>query len=104
MAMDLRYCISAKFRQASWFRKNWVSEYHVELAMRYQNPSICYQRFREDEGRSGGKYKSNTHCSLQYASASTGSVIQSVMELVSKWPTVPPVSFVNSFHDNDLDD
>ncbi len=38
----------------------------------------------------------------QYASASTGSVIQSVMEIISKWPTVPPVSFVNSFHDNDL--
>jgi len=24
------------------------------------------------------------------------------MELVSKWPTIPPISFVNSFHDNEL--
>jgi ferrochelatase len=38
----------------------------------------------------------------QYASASTGSVMQSVMEIISKWPTIPPVSFVSSFHDNDL--
>jgi ferrochelatase len=28
--------------------------------------------------------------------------MQLVMELVSKWPTVPPISFVNSFHDNEL--
>lgn len=74
--------------------------YHVELAMRYQNPSIDVAL---------AKMKAAQVDSIrvlplfpQYASASSGSVIQKVMEIVGKWPTIPPVSFVNSFHDNKL--
>ncbi|MDO8992941.1 MAG: ferrochelatase, partial [Daejeonella sp.] len=37
-----------------------------------------------------------------YASASTGSVLEKVMELVRKWQTIPNISFINSFHDNEL--
>src|SRR3546814_6180431 len=36
----------------------------------------------------------------QYASASTGSVHQKVMEILSKWQVIPQVSFANSFHDH----
>ena len=74
--------------------------YQVELAMRYQNPTIESALSR---------LKSALVDSIQviamfpqYASASTGSVYDKVMELVRKWPTIPSLSFVNSFHDNEL--
>jgi len=74
-------------------------DYVVELAMRYQNPSI-------ESALAALKKKQVENIRVvplfpQYASASTGSVIQKVMELVSKWQTIPAISFVNSFHDND---
>lgn len=84
--------------QAQLLQEKLGEDYHVELAMRYQNPSI---------GQALSKLKAGLVESIkviplfpQYASASTGSVMQLVMELVSKWQTIPPISFVNSFHDN----
>jgi len=86
--------------QAALLQDQLGPDYQVELAMRYQNPSIAAAL---------EKMKANLVEDIrvipmfpQYASASTGSVIQSVMEILSKWPTVPPVSFVNSFHNNEL--
>jgi len=86
--------------QASLLQEKLGDDYHVELAMRYQNPSISSAL----ANLKAGLVESIQVIPMfpQYASASTGSVIQLVMELVSKWPTVPPVSFVNSFHDNEL--
>jgi ferrochelatase len=74
-------------------------EYIVELAMRYQNPSIesALNRLKAalvDDIQVIALFP-------QYASASTGSVYDKVMELLLKWPTKPTVSFVNSFHDNE---
>ncbi|GAA4097189.1 ferrochelatase [Mucilaginibacter panaciglaebae] len=75
-------------------------DYQVELAMRYQSPSIeaALQRM-----------KTNLVSDIkviplfpQYASASTGSVQEKVMDLVKTWQTIPNISFVNSFHDDDL--
>jgi ferrochelatase len=74
--------------------------YQVELAMRYQKPSI-------EEALN--RLKTSLVESIQvialfpqYASASTGSVYDKVMELVKQWQTIPTFSFVNSFHDNEL--
>ncbi|HVW97104.1 MAG TPA: ferrochelatase [Mucilaginibacter sp.] len=74
--------------------------YQVELAMRYQSPSI---------GSALDKLKSALVESIQiitlfpqYASASTGSVYDKVMEIIRHWPTIPSISFINSFHDNEL--
>ena len=76
------------------------SEYMVELAMRYQNPSIesALSKLKE------ANLDSLKVIALfpQYASASSGSVYQKVMEIVATWLTIPPVSFVNSFHNNAL--
>ena len=76
------------------------NEYHVELAMRYQNPSIASAL---------AKLKPMNLESIriiplfpQYASASTGSVIDKVMELMRKWHTFPEISIVNDFYDNGL--
>lgn len=84
--------------QAKLLQEKLGDSYQVELAMRYQSPSIADAL---------EKLKANLVESIkiiplfpQYASASSGSVMQLVMELVSKWPTIPPLSFVNSFHNN----
>ncbi|MBB2151853.1 ferrochelatase [Pedobacter gandavensis] len=86
--------------QAAMVQEKLGDEYQVELAMRYQNPSIASGLDR----LKAGLVESIQVIPLfpQYASASTGSVIQKVMELVGKWQTVPPISFINSFHDNEL--
>lgn len=86
--------------QAALVQEQLGDEYQVELAMRYQNPSISSALDR----MKAGLVESIRVIPLfpQYASASTGSVIQLVMEQLSKWPTIPPVDFVSSFHDNEL--
>ncbi len=86
--------------QAKLLQDKLGDDYQVELAMRYQSPSIAnaLQRLKDNLVESIRVIPMFP----QYASASTGSVMQLVMELVSKWPTIPPISFVNSFHDNQL--
>lgn len=74
--------------------------YQVELAMRYQSPSIAsaLQRLKD------ALIYDIVVIPLfpQYASASTGSVYDKVMELVKQWPTKPTIRFINSFHDDEL--
>lgn len=86
--------------QAKMLQERLGDDYHVELAMRYQSPSIASAL----ANLKAGLVESIQVIPMfpQYASASSGSVMQLVMELVSKWQTVPPISFVNSFHDNEL--
>ncbi|PRY54553.1 ferrochelatase [Arcticibacter pallidicorallinus] len=74
--------------------------YQVELGMRYQNPSIESALNKLKEG--GVKNIRVIALFPQYASATTGSVHQKVMEIVSKWQAIPDISFINSFH-NDPD-
>lgn len=86
--------------QTALVQEQLGDEYQVELAMRYQNPSIpeALERLKANHVESIRVIP----LFPQYASASTGSVIQLVMEQLSKWPTIPDVSIVSSFHDNDL--
>jgi ferrochelatase len=74
------------------------SDYHVEFAMRYQSPSLdtVLERFRKPV------YRKIRVIPLfpQYASATTGSVHERVMEIVSRWEIVPEIEFVNSFCDD----
>lgn len=86
--------------QAALVQEKLGDGYQVELAMRYQNPSISSAL----EKMKAALVESIQVIPLfpQYASASSGSVIQNVMEEVGKWQTIPPVSFVSSFHDNEL--
>lgn len=75
-------------------------EYQVELAMRYQSPSIdsALKKLKDAQVSNIRVIPMFPH----YASASTGSVLEKVMKLVRKWQTIPNISFVNSFHDNEL--
>lgn len=85
--------------QATMLQEKLGNNYQVELAMRYQKPSIesALDRLK------AGLVESIKVIPLfpQYASASTGSVIQLVMELVGKWQTIPHLSFINSFCDDE---
>lgn len=74
-------------------------EYHVELAMRYQNPSI-ESALKNMEGMLLESIKV-VPLFPQYASATTGSVIEKVMEIMRKWQYFPSVSFVNSYCENE---
>ena len=69
------------------------SGFKVVLGMRYQKPSI--------ESALEQLHSASRIIVIplfpQYASASTGSVHQKVMELVGKWPTIPDISFVSNF-------
>ncbi|CAD5270245.1 MULTISPECIES: ferrochelatase [unclassified Imperialibacter] len=81
-------------------QKELTNDYVVALAMRYQNPSIA----------SGLEELKKAHVSEiivvplfpQYASASTGSVADKVMELVRKWQIIPNIRFINQFADDPL--
>jgi ferrochelatase len=68
--------------------------------MRYQSPSIesALNKLKDAQVSSIRVIPMFPH----YASASTGSVLEKVMELVRKWQTIPNISFINSFHDNEL--
>lgn len=74
-------------------------EYHVELAMRYQNPSIeaALQKLE------GMMLDSLRVIPLfpQYASATTGSIIDRVMEIMRKWQYFPSLSFVSNYCDDE---
>ena len=70
-------------------------EYVVEYAMRYQSPSI-------ESGLNLLKEKnvSSIHGGPlfpQYASATTGSVIDKVMEIVKDWQVIPEIKFTSQF-------
>lgn len=83
-------------RAALMLQESLGDEYLVSMGMRYQNPSIASAL----EKLKAANVDSIKVLALfpQYASATTGSVHQLVMEIVSKWQTIPNISFVNSFY------
>ncbi len=74
-----------------------TEDYHVELAMRYQNPSIA----------SGIKKLMDAKVTdlvvlplfPHYASASTGSVQEEVMKVLSTYWTIPKLTMIDHFYD-----
>jgi ferrochelatase len=74
-------------------------DFDVELAMRYRNPSM------DDVLKRMGKKDYNKIIILplfpQYASATTGSVIDKAMKIISEWWIIPEVKFINQFYDKE---
>lgn len=73
-------------------------QYEIELAMRYQNPSITSAldkllRKKVSEIIVFPMFP-------QYASATTGSIHDEVMRLLRKKDTIPNIKFINSYYDN----
>lgn len=75
-------------------------EYIVTLGMRYQNPSIASAL--EVLKRENVSEIVVVPLFPQYASATTGSVAEKVMELVKPWQVIPAIRFVNQFPDHPL--
>ncbi|MBK9459264.1 MAG: ferrochelatase [Sphingobacteriales bacterium] len=75
------------------------TQYVVELAMRYQSPSIeeALEKLRKQNPQRYIIVPMFPH----YASSSTGTAHQKVMDIMSQWQTVPPVTFINSYHNNE---
>ena len=73
--------------------------FKVELAMRYQSPSMdaVLERMKKDN------YKRIIVLPLfpQYASASTGSAIDKTLKIISKWWVIPELSIINQFYDDE---
>lgn len=86
-------------RVKSMLQDKLPDNYFVELGMRYQNPSIdvALNKLRDQKVDRIVVFPMFP----QYASASTGSALQEVMDVVSKWLTIPAVSFISSYHDDD---
>ena len=80
-------------------QKKLGAEYAVTLAMRYQSPSI-EKGLMELMSQNVDSIKV-IPLFPQYASATTGSVIDKVMELTRKWQIIPKIDFVSQFHTND---
>lgn len=85
--------------QRELLQKELGDDYHVELAMRYQNPSIASALKKMERMR----FESIRIIPLfpQYASATTGSVIDKVMEQMRTWQYFPQVTFVSNYCDDE---
>lgn len=79
-------------------QKQLGENHHVVLGMRYQSPSI---KSALEELK-----KARVHEIIvlplfpQYASATTGSVFEKVMEHIKTWNVIPKLTFVDSFYDH----
>ncbi|MEJ2613455.1 MAG: ferrochelatase [Ignavibacteriaceae bacterium] len=73
--------------------------FKVELAMRYQNPSMdsVLAKMKTDN------YKKIIIIPLfpQYASASTGSAIDKALKIIRKWWVIPELNIVSQFYDDE---
>lgn len=83
---------------ANKLQKEVGENYHVELAMRYQKPSIAsaLENLRKLS-------PSKIHVFPlypQYASSSTGSSIEEVFEQIKGWEVIPSLNIVSKFYDH----
>ena len=75
-------------------------DYLVDYAMRYQEPSLPSVLKKMQDAR-----VSSIHVIPlfpQYASATTGSVIDRVMEIVRDWQIIPEIKFTSQFLEHEL--
>lgn len=80
--------------------KKLSEDYSVKFAMRYQSPSLTsvLKEFQEEE-------IATLHVIPlfpQYASATTGSVIDRVMEITKGWQIIPEIKFTSQFLEEEL--
>jgi protoporphyrin/coproporphyrin ferrochelatase len=81
-------------------QKTLGENYHVVLGMRYQNPSI-HHALKEFKDK-GFEKIIVVPLYPQYASASTGSTIEKVMDEMKSWEVVPTVKIISQFFEHPL--
>jgi protoporphyrin/coproporphyrin ferrochelatase len=75
-------------------------EYVVKLGMRYQSPGIAHAL--NELSRHPLRSLIILPLFPQYASATTGSVHQKVMEIILQWTNIPEIKFINTYFDHPL--
>lgn len=75
-------------------------EYKVVYAMRYQSPSV--QAGLDALNEENVERIHVIPLFPQYASATTGSVIDKVMEITKQWQIIPEIKFTSQFLENEL--
>lgn len=85
-------------RVAEGVQNELGDDYVVELAMRYQNPSIesAIEKLRQQNVSEIIIFP----LFPQYASATTGSVFEEVMRIMNKKELIPSMRFINSYYDH----
>lgn len=79
-------------------QKSLGVDFDVQLAMRYQKPSMGDVLAE--------MYRKNLEKIIivplfpQYASATTGSIIEKAMKIIGKWWIIPEIKVINQFYDN----
>ncbi|WP_106566891.1 ferrochelatase [Cecembia rubra] len=77
-----------------------AEKYQVEIAMRYQSPSI--EEGLKKLNKSNVKKIIVIPLFPQYASATNGSVVDKVMEIAKEWQIIPNITFISNFVDHPL--
>ncbi len=75
------------------------NQFDVYLAMRYQNPSL--DNVLEEIRKKNYKRLLILPLFPQYASATSGSVYQKIMNIIKTWWIIPEIIFINEFFDNE---
>jgi protoporphyrin/coproporphyrin ferrochelatase len=75
------------------------SNFEVELAMRYQSPSM--EAVLDKMKVKGYERLIIFPLFPQYASASTGSAIEKVLRIVKEWWVIPELKIINQFYNNE---
>ena len=81
-------------------QKTLGDNYLVEIAMRYQNPSI--EKALETLQKAGVEELMILPLFPQYASATVGSIYEKIFQLMQNWLTFPHLRMINSFYDHPL--
>jgi ferrochelatase len=75
-----------------------LDEFDVHLAMRYKNPSI--PDVLEDMRRKNYDQIVVLPMFPQYASASSGSALEEVKRVISKWWVIPEIKYISQYYDH----
>ncbi|MES2630022.1 MAG: ferrochelatase [Bacteroidota bacterium] len=73
-------------------------EFYVDLAMRYQNPSM--ESVLESVRKKNFRKIILVPMFPQYASSSTGSALEEAMRIISKWWVIPELSIISQYSDD----
>ncbi len=86
------------YRVAEGVQQALGDDFVVELAMRYQNPSIESAVQKMTDARVSELIILPLF--PQYASATTGSIFEEVMRIFKKRELIPSIKFINSYYDH----
>lgn len=79
-------------------QKIMPDDFRVELAMRYQNPSL--KSILQNIIQQVPKRIIVLPLYPQYASATTGSTIEKIMDITSKWEVIPSIDYIAQHYDH----